>query len=138
MCRDQLLKAVGAAICADIKLDGDDWRIDVKFRLKIFGIDVFDRGIRLDKDHTEVSFDIDILVAKASVTIGVEDFKHSCTFFAFSGQVYLPIAGWQKASVRQRLFCFGQSVHKKETEKSASFFISITLTINKSYSTHIL
>lgn len=101
-----LLKVVGAAVCADIKLDGDDWHIDIQLKLKLFGIEVFNRGGRLDKNHTEISFDIDLIALKAGIKIGVENFSRFCPYIDFNGEVYLPIHGWEKGHVRQQLFCF--------------------------------
>ena len=100
-----VLKVVDIGLCADLKLDGDDWHIKYRAKVSLFGNEVWSEGGTLDKNQSSVSFDIDLVALKAKITIGCEDFSHFCPFVDWDGKVYIPILGWQKKHIHQRMFC---------------------------------
>ena len=100
-----VLKVVDIGLCADLKLDGSDWHVNYRAKISLFGNEVWSEGGTLDKDHSSVTFKIDLVAMKASFTIGLEDFTHFCPFIDWDGKVYLPIWGWESKHIHQQMFC---------------------------------
>lgn len=100
-----VLKVVDIGVCADLKLDGDDWHISFRVKVSLFGNEVWSEGGTLDKNQSSVTFNIDLVALKAKITIGCEDFSHFCLFVDWDGKVYLPILGWKDKHIHEQLFC---------------------------------
>ncbi len=100
-----VLKVVDIGVCADLKLDGDDWHIKFRVKVSLFGNEVWSGGGTLDKNQSSISYDLDLVALKAKITIGCEDFSRFCLFVDWDGKVYIPIIGWKSKHIHEKLFC---------------------------------
>ena len=100
-----VLKVVDIGLCADLKLDGDDWHIKYRVKVSLFGNEVWSAGGTLDKNQSSITYNLDLVALKATITIGCEDFSHFCPFVDWDGKVYVPIIGWQGKHIHERMFC---------------------------------